>query len=60
VGGCWSFREVVFSLLIVVLKEETKENRFKDLSLSLSLSLSYLMIGSEMGMGVGKDGKKDP
>jgi hypothetical protein len=51
----------VCGLLVIVLKEETKEKKLNlgiSLSLSLSLSLSYLMIGNEPKGGETKDRKK--
>ena len=52
-GGSWSFREVGCSLLVAVVKEETKGKKsdsgiFLIPPSPLSLFLSYLVLGSKM------------
>lgn len=49
VGGCWSFREVGCSFLVVLFKETRRKTLNSEMSISVyPLSfLSYLVIGSE-------------
>ena len=61
-GGWWSFKEVGCSLLVAVLKEETKGKEsdsgiFLIPPSPLSLFLSYLVLGSKMCVCVGGGGR---
>jgi hypothetical protein len=54
VGGCWVFKGVGCSLLIIMLKEETKGNRlYLEISFSppLFFIISCLVLGGEMRWG---------
>jgi hypothetical protein len=56
ISACWSFREVGCSLLVVVLKEETKGKRldsgiFLISFFPLSPLSSYLVVRGETGGG---------
>lgn len=62
VDGCWSFRGIGCSLLVVMFKETTRKKLDSGISIFLSLyiypSLSYLTMGVETkGVGI-KGGKK--